>query len=77
MASMNVAGTIDADKTYTEEQLKLILDLSPDQMLEYYRDGLRYYQRTRLQPRLTTGSEFHRFIERRMGEWPDENAAKA
>ena len=72
MSSMNYDGTVRADCTYTDKQLTLILGISDDQLLEYYKDGLLFFQRTRKQPRQTTGSEYHRFIERRLGQWPDD-----
>jgi len=72
---LNVDGTIHADVVYTEHQLMLILGIRRQEMLEYYKDGLRYYQRNRKSPRLIPGSEWHRFVERRLREWHDENEA--
>jgi len=77
MADMNYDGTICADKVYTEQAIKLILHISQDQLNEYYREGLSYYERTRQQDRLISGACFHRFVERLSVPCPEENDAKA
>ena len=74
MPNMNIDGTIIAGQTYTENQLRLILDISQDQMLEHYKAGLRFFQRTRSQRRLITGDEWHRYTERNLQEWPRDES---
>jgi len=71
MSPMNFDGTIWAQATYTERQLMLILGVTKEQMFEYYKDGLRYYQRNRKSPRIISGAEWHRFVERRLQQWGD------
>lgn len=74
--SMNYDGTIHADRTYTESQMMAILRISAAQMLEYYKQGLRFFQRTRKQERQVSGAEYHRFVERNSKPWDaDENVA--
>ena len=77
--TMNYNGTIHADKIYTENEMRHILNVSTAQMIEYYRDGLLFYQRSRQQERQISGAEYHRFIERNLQSWPsdDENAVPA
>lgn len=77
MADMNYDGTVCVDKVYTEHALELILHISRDQMLEYYRLGLQFFQRTRKEPRQISGAEYHRFIERNSREWPDDGDGDA
>lgn len=71
MSTMNYDGTIDATKVYTEHQLRLILDISEAQLLEYFKAGLRFFQKTRQQPRQIAGSEYHRFVERNSTPWEE------
>jgi hypothetical protein len=75
--SMNYDGTIHADRTYTESQMIKILGVSRSQMLEFYKDGLRYFQKTRSQQRQISGAEYHRFIERNSRPWEDDEVSAA
>jgi hypothetical protein len=73
--SMNYDGTIHADVIYTEDQMMKILGISRDQMVEYYKLGLRFYQRTRSQRRQICGAEYHRFVERNSQLWEEDGNA--
>lgn len=77
--TMNFNGTVHADKIYTENELCHILDISRAQCVEFYKEGLLFYQRTRQQERQISGAEYHRFVERNLQSWPseDENAVPA
>lgn len=79
MSDMNYDGTICADKTYTEGQLRHILNLSQDQLGHYYKMGLPYFQASRSQrsARLISGAAFHRFVERMSVPCPDDADAVA
>jgi hypothetical protein len=70
--SLNYDGTIDAAKVYTEKQLALILGISEKKLVDYYKQGLNFYQRTRQQSRQISGAEYHRFIERNLQGWADD-----
>ena len=72
--SFDFNGSVDVHKTYTEAQLIKILGISRAQMIEHYKDGLRFYQRSRKQQRQISGAEYHRFVERNSRPWEDDDA---
>lgn len=76
LISQNRHGVIDVNATYTEKGLRNILNIDRPLMLDYYRKGLRYFQMTRKQPRLITGAEFFRFVEKNADLWVDNRKNK-
>ena len=64
MSGMDYNGTICADRVYTEDQLRAILDISPAQLDQKLKKGLRYCQESRQQKRESSGAEYHRYVER-------------
>ena len=77
MSGMNFHGTIHADCSYTEEELMKVLGLSRPQMIEYYKLGLNFFQRTRKEPRQVVGDEYHRFIARNSQAWPEDEEGES
>lgn len=74
---MNYYGVIHADRTYTDIELATILRIDKTYLLDYYKAGLKFFQKTRKQPRQIAGSEYHRFISENSKSWPEDESVDA
>ena len=73
---MNYYGTIRSDAAYTEKAICSILCVSQGSFRDYYKKGLQFFQLNRKHPRLITGTEFLRFVEKHARPDPDESDEK-
>lgn len=77
MTKPNHYGSIEADVVYVESELIDILDITQRQLLEYYKDGLKFFQKKREQPRQIAGIVYLRYIEKKSRQWREDEGERA
>lgn len=75
--SVNHIGSIDADKVYVEDEFMEILCISRPQLVEHFKNGLKFFRRTRKEKCHIVGRDWLRYCERNSQSWQSENENEA